>query len=197
MRAYNSQPQVRGEVAQPLRTAPARLLRPGGRRSAWRCGPSSDPKKLGRGSAGPRLGRRVLVVDDEDTIRLLCRVNLSASGIEVLEAADGTAGLEMARTERPDLILLDVMMPGIDGWEVARRLGADAATRDIPIVFLTARAGQEDRHLGEEAGAVGYVVKPFDPVSIATVVELTLARVQRGEKEALRREITHPSEEAE
>ena len=57
--------------------------------------------KLGRGSAGPRLGRRVLVIDDEETIRLLCRVNLTASGIEVLEAADGTAGLEMARTERP------------------------------------------------------------------------------------------------
>ena len=89
------------------------------------------------------------------------------------------------------------MMPGLDGWEVARRLGADAATRDIPIVFLTARAGQEDRHLGEKAGAVGYVIKPFDPVSIATVVELTLARIQRGETEALRREITHPPEEAE
>jgi two-component system phosphate regulon response regulator PhoB len=153
--------------------------------------------QLGRGSAGPRLGRRVLVIDDEETIRLLCRVNLTASGIEVLEAADGTAGLEMARNERPDLILLDVMMPGLDGWEVARRLGADAATRDIPIVFLTARAGQEDRHLGEEAGAVGYVVKPFDPVSIGTVVELTLSRIQRGEIEALRREITHPPEEAE
>jgi CheY-like chemotaxis protein len=103
----------------------------------------------------------------------------------------------MARKERPDLILLDVMMPGLDGWEVARRLGAHPATRDIPIVFLTARAEQEDRHLGEEAGAVGYVVKPFDPVSIGTVVELTLARVQRGEIEALRREITHPPEEAE
>ena len=136
----------------------------------------------------------MLVIDDEETIRLLCRVNLAASGIEVLEAADGTAGLETARSERPDLILLDVMMPGIDGWETARRLAADSATREIPVVFLTARAGQEDRLLGEQAGAVGYVVKPFDPVSIATVVELTLARMDRGENEveAMRREITHP-----
>jgi two-component system alkaline phosphatase synthesis response regulator PhoP len=134
----------------------------------------------------------VLVIDDEDAIRLLCRVNLSAAGIEVLEAANGSIGLDLARSERPDLILLDVMMPGIDGWEVARRLAADEATSEIPVVFLTARAGQDDRHLGEEAGAVGYVVKPFDPVSIATVVELTLMRVEQGERETLRREITKP-----
>jgi two-component system alkaline phosphatase synthesis response regulator PhoP len=134
----------------------------------------------------------VLVIDDEEAIRMLCRVNLAASGIEVLEAPEGSTGLELARSERPDLILLDVMMPGLDGWEVARRLAADPATREIPVVFLTARAGQDDRHLGEEAGAVGYVVKPFDPVSIATVVELTLMRMERGERETLRREITRP-----
>ena len=163
----------------------------------WRCGPSSDPMKLERGSAMPRTGRRVLVVDDEQTIRLLCRVNLTASGIEVLEAPDGETGLELARSERPDLILLDVMMPGIDGWEVARRLAADDKTSEIPVVFLTARAGDEDRQLGEEAGAVGYVVKPFDPVSIATVVELTLTRMGRGEAEAMRREITSPPRDAE
>jgi two-component system phosphate regulon response regulator PhoB len=138
----------------------------------------------------------VLVVDDEETMRLLCRVNLSVSGVGVLEAPDGETGLEMARREKPDLILLDVMMPGIDGWEVARRLGADPETKDIPIVFLTARAGAEDRLIGEQVGAVGYVVKPFDPVSIATVVELTLARVQLGEIESLRHEITHPREDA-
>ena len=141
----------------------------------------------------------MLVIDDEETIRLLCRVNLAVSGIEVLEAEDGSAGLEMARKEQPDLILLDVMMPGLDGWEVARRLSADPATREIPVVFLTARAGQEDRVLGEQAGAVGYVVKPFDPVSIATVVDLTLTRMQsgEGEVEAMRHEITHPKTEPE
>jgi CheY-like chemotaxis protein len=137
----------------------------------------------------------VLVIDDEETIRMLCRVNLAVSGIEVLEAADGETGLEMASSERPDLILLDVMMPGLDGWEVARRLAADPATREIPVVFLTARAGYEDRLQGEQVGAVGYVVKPFDPVSIATVVDLTLARMHEGEVEAMRHEITHPPKE--
>jgi two-component system phosphate regulon response regulator PhoB len=135
------------------------------------------------------------VIDDEESIRLLCRVNLRASGLQVLEAADGDSGIELARREQPDLILLDVMMPGIDGWEVARRLGSDPKTQDIPVVFLTARAGEEDRVRGERAGAVGYVVKPFDPVTIGNVVENVLTRLERGEREQLQREIGHPPEE--
>ena len=131
----------------------------------------------------------MLVVDDEHSIRLLCRINLAASGIEVLEAEDGEHGIELARKEQPDLILLDVMMPGIDGWEVAHRLGRDAATSEIPIVFLTARAGADDRALGEQAGAVGYVVKPFDPVEIGSLVESVLTRLERGEREELRQEV--------
>ncbi len=120
---------------------------------------------------------------------MLCRVNLTASGIDVLEAGDGQAGVELARCEQPDLVLLDVMMPGLDGWEVARRLGRDPATREIPVVFLTARAGEADRRLGEHLGAVGYVAKPFDPVRIGDLVEEVLARIERGERDALRREI--------
>jgi CheY-like chemotaxis protein len=131
---------------------------------------------------------RVLVVDDESAIRLLCRVNLGAAGIEVLEADNGTTALELARTERPDLVLLDVMMPGLDGWEVARELAADPRTRDIPVVFLTARAGDSDRRRGAQLG-VGYVVKPFDPVQIGQVVEDVLMRIERGEREALHREL--------
>ena len=137
----------------------------------------------------------MLVVDDEHSIRLLCRINLAASGMEVLEAEDGEHGIEVARKEQPDLILLDVMMPGIDGWEVARRLGRDAATSEIPIVFLTARAGDDDRALGEQAGAVGYVVKPFDPVEIGSFVESVLTRLERGQREELRREIIRGPEE--
>ena len=137
----------------------------------------------------------MLVVDDERAIRMLCRVNLTASGIDVLEAEDGTAALDLARGEQPDLILLDVMMPGLDGWEVARRLADDPQTREIPVVFLTARAGDDDRMLGEQAGGVGYVVKPFDPVTIANVVENVLERIERGEMEELRREIIHPTSE--
>jgi DNA-binding response OmpR family regulator len=131
-----------------------------------------------------------LVVDDEQSIRLLCRVNLGASGMEVLEADDGNAGLELARSEQPDLILLDVMMPGLDGWDVARELAQDAATRDIPVVFLTARAEAADRRRGAQLGGVGYVVKPFDPVSIGDFVERVLSRIERGEREQLRREIS-------
>jgi two-component system, OmpR family, alkaline phosphatase synthesis response regulator PhoP len=135
-------------------------------------------------------GRRVLVIDDERAIRLLCRVNLAAAGMDVLEAADGREGLELARQERPDLVLLDVMMPDVDGWTVARELAADEQTRDIPVVFLTARADPADKRLGEQLGGVGYVVKPFDPVTIGEFVEDVLERIQRGEREQLRRRIS-------
>src|SRR5213075_1694050 len=88
---------------------------------------------------------RVLVIDDESPIRLLCRVNLEAEGMEVLEAADGGTGLELAREEHPDVVLLDVMIPGIDGWQVAEQLLGDSATSSITIIFLTARAELRDR----------------------------------------------------
>ena len=130
------------------------------------------------------------MIDDERAIRLLCRVNLAASGMEVIEAADGRAGLELARKERPDLVLLDVMMPDVDGWTVARELAEGMETRDIPVVFLTARADTADKRLGEQLGGVGYLVKPFDPVLIGDYVEDVLSRIERGEREQLRREIS-------
>jgi len=188
-------------VAQPIRSTPLRRrgVSVGGRR-LWRCDArdetGSGPSSAGRGQAKPAAGtaRRVLVVDDERSIRLLCRVNLAAAGIEVLEAADGRAGLECARKERPDLVLLDVMMPELDGWSVARELAADERTRDIPFVFLTARADPADRRLGEQLGGVGYLVKPFDPVTIGDFVESVLVRVERGEREQLRRGISSQRE---
>ena len=131
---------------------------------------------------------KVLVIDDEAPIRLLCRVNLEAEDIEVLEAEDGQEGLERARAERPDVILLDVMMPGMDGWEVLRRLIDDEETREIPIVFLTARAELRDRARGLELGGVDYVTKPFNPVELALLVRELLERVRRGEREAFRKE---------
>src|SRR3954453_18344558 len=88
---------------------------------------------------------RVLVIDDEAPIRLLCRVNLEAEGIEVLEAADGTTGLGIARDGQPDVVLLEVMMPGLRGWHVAEELLEDELTSGIPIIFLTARAEFRDR----------------------------------------------------
>jgi two-component system alkaline phosphatase synthesis response regulator PhoP len=131
---------------------------------------------------------RVLVIDDEAPIRLLCRVNLEAEGMQVLEAGDGPTGLEEARSSRPDVILLDVMMPGLDGWAVAEELFDDASTQDIPIVFLTARAELRDRARGLELGGVDYVTKPFNPVELASLVRGLLARVRAGERADLRSE---------
>ena len=130
----------------------------------------------------------VLVVDDEAPIRLLCRVNLEAEGMRVLEAADGIAGVETARAELPDVILLDVMMPGMDGWQVAESLVDDEATNHIPLIFLTARAELRDRAKGLELGGVDYITKPFNPVELASVVEELLDRVRRGERDQLRQE---------
>jgi DNA-binding response OmpR family regulator len=131
---------------------------------------------------------RVLVIDDEAPIRLLCRVNLEAEGMQVLEAADGPSGLEKAKAETPDVVLLDVMMPGLDGWRVAEELLDDPTTERIPIVFLTARAELRDRARGIDLGGVDYVTKPFNPVELAPLVRDLLDRVERGERDALRRE---------
>ena len=131
---------------------------------------------------------KTLVIDDEAPIRLLCRVNLEAEGVEVLEAGDGATGLEIARREKPDAILLDVMMPGLDGWNVAERLLADEETKAIPIIFLTARADLRDRVRGMDAGGLDYVTKPFNPVELASLVRGVVNAVERGEREQLRTE---------
>src|SRR5262245_45265840 len=126
---------------------------------------------------------RVLVIDDEAPIRLLCRVNLEAEGMDVLEAADGKTGLDLARDQQPDVVLLDVMMPGLDGWRVAEELLEDDRTRGIPIIFLTARAEFRDRARG-----VDYVTKPFNPLDLAELVRGLLDRIDRGERDELRGE---------
>ena len=131
---------------------------------------------------------KVLVIDDEAPIRLLCRVNLEAEEIEVAEAGDGEEGLELARAEEPDAILLDVMLPGLHGWAVAERLLEDEKTSGIPIIFLTARADLRDRARGMDLGGVDYVTKPFNPVELAPLVRDVVAAVERGEREALRSE---------
>jgi DNA-binding response OmpR family regulator len=131
---------------------------------------------------------RVLVIDDEEPIRLLCRVNLEAAGIEVSEAEDGKVGLEAARADPPDVILLDVMMPGMDGWRVFDELLKDERTEDVPVVFLTARAELRDQARGLELGGVDYVTKPFNPLNLAPLIEDLLARIERGEVDELRRE---------
>ena len=125
----------------------------------------------------------MLVIDDEAPIRLLCRINLEAEGMEVLEAATGPAGLALARAELPDVVLLDVMMPGLDGWQVAGALFDQPETSALPIVFLTARAELRDRARGIGIGGVEYVTKPFDPVELAGVVRELVGRERRGVSE--------------
>ena len=132
----------------------------------------------------------MLLVDDERAIRTICRVNLEGDGIAVVEAEDGAEALEQVRREQPSLVLLDVMMPEVDGWKVAAELAADEETQDIPVVFLSARAADEDRQRAQELGAVGYVVKPFDPLALAGTVRNVLDRVSGGEREQLNRELS-------
>lgn len=131
---------------------------------------------------------RILVVDDESAIRMICRVNLESAGFETLEAGDGETAFSLAQSEQPDLILLDIMLPGIDGLEVAERLAAASETREIPIVFLTARSAAPDELRGHEAGGVAYIPKPFDPVSLTETVAAVLERTRLGERDELRRE---------
>ena len=107
--------------------------------------------------------KTVLVVDDEASLRLLTQATLGRGTCRVLEATNGAAGLELARREHPDLVILDVGMPDLDGYTVCRALKADPATAGIAVVMLTARAQEGDRQRGVEAGADAYVTKPFSP----------------------------------
>ena len=111
---------------------------------------------------GPRLGR-VLVVEDEQDVTELLRYNLTKEGYEVTAAPNGADAVTMARDLLPDVILLDIMVPQLNGWEVCRRLKNDAETRGIPIIMVTGRVEEGDKVLGFELGADDYVTKPFSP----------------------------------
>jgi DNA-binding response OmpR family regulator len=117
----------------------------------------------------------VLLIEDEEATRLLIRVTLEAAGIELIEARDGSAGIELARVQRPDLILLDVELPVLDGWQIGRELLDDPATHQIPLVFLSARAHADDRARGLRIGACDYITKPFDPATLVGRINEILA----------------------
>jgi CheY-like chemotaxis protein len=117
---------------------------------------------------------RVLVVDDDEVIRRLIAVNLQLEGFEVATAVDGQDCLDRVAQINPDVITLDVMMPRLDGWEVAIRLRSSPATAHIKVVLITARAQEEDKTRGAVVGADAYLTKPFDPNEMIRVVrELT------------------------
>jgi DNA-binding response OmpR family regulator len=129
---------------------------------------------------------RVLVIDDEPDILLLCRVNLGFAGHEVLEAPDGERGMELAMRDRPDLIVLDVMLPALDGLSLLRTLRERPETSQTPVILLTARAQLDDQTRGWEAGCAEYVTKPFSPVELASIV--ARARKMTPQDRRLRRD---------
>jgi len=107
--------------------------------------------------------QKILVCDDDANIRNIMDFSLEAEGFQVVEAPDGDAALRLAVTEQPDLVLLDVMMPGNDGLTVCRHLKENPATKHIPVLLLTARSSKADREAGLAAGADDYITKPFSP----------------------------------
>lgn len=117
--------------------------------------------------------KKVLVVDDEEFVRQLIQIKLKFCGIETIEAGNGVDAVEKAIAEKPDLILLDVMMPKMNGFEACQRLKAIPETSHIPIVMLTARGDPSAKERGENAGALEYLTKPFSPQKLAErVIEI-------------------------
>jgi molybdopterin adenylyltransferase len=121
------------------------------------------------------MAERILIADDDDDILEAVRINLELEGYEVHSARDGLEALDRARAVQPDLILLDIVMPGLDGFEVCRDLRADARTSDSAVMFLTAKSATRDEATGLLAGADDYVVKPFDPADLVERVRRVLA----------------------
>jgi len=117
--------------------------------------------------------KRILLVDDEKDLLEVVKLRLEASGYEVLVSADGQSALEAARREKPDLIILDLMLPKLDGYKVCRMLKFDEKYKFIPIIMFSARGQETDKQLGKEVGADAYITKPFEPkVLIEKIDEL-------------------------
>jgi CheY-like chemotaxis protein len=114
---------------------------------------------------------RVLVIDDEPDVLLLCRLNLQQRGHELLEASNGTTALELAREQHPEVIVLDLMLPGMNGYEVLETLKQDERTSDIPVLVLTAKSLRADRERSHTLGASGFLTKPFLPSELCDMVE--------------------------
>ena len=126
--------------------------------------------------------KKILIVDDELFVRQLVKVKLEIIGFRVIEGMNGEEAIEKAVQEQPDLILLDVMMPKMNGFETCRRLKEHTATSHIPIVMLTARGEQMDKDKGEALGVVEYMTKPFSPQKLAERVQALLGNTQKNNK---------------
>jgi len=119
---------------------------------------------------------KLLLVDDDPDIRLVARIALKRAGFAVTEATNGLEALAALRSDRPDVILLDWMMPEMDGPAVCRQIKADPAAADIPVIFMTARSQQSEIAQGLALGAAGYIVKPFDALTVGAEVRSLLGR---------------------
>lgn len=119
---------------------------------------------------------KILIVEDERDIRDLITFTLQFAGYEVISASNGSEAVEMARVEMPDLIMMDVRMPVMTGYEACRLLKADGPTQHIPVVFLSAKGQEQEVQSGMDAGAVDYILKPFSPENLTRRVEEILAR---------------------
>lgn len=117
------------------------------------------------------MAKKILAVDDEKHIVRLIQVNLERAGYDVITAGDGKEALEKVESEKPDMIVLDVMMPLMDGFEVLRTLKADPGTREIPVIMLTAKAQDADVFRGWQSGVDSYLTKPFNPMELLTFIE--------------------------
>ena len=114
--------------------------------------------------------KRILIVDDEPDLLMALKIRLTAAGFDVIMGKDGAEGLEKARNEKPDLILLDLMLPKINGYKVCRFLKFDENYKNIPVIMLTARAEEDDKTLGMETGADEYMTKPFDNKELISLI---------------------------
>ncbi|MCA1839498.1 MAG: response regulator, partial [Actinobacteria bacterium] len=124
------------------------------------------------------MSERILIADDDPDILRFIEVNLSLEGFDLIVASDGETALQSAIDELPDLVLLDVMMPKIDGFEVCRRLRADPRTSNVSVIMLTAKSLSADKVVGLTAGADDYIIKPFDPIELIARVRSTLRRAK-------------------
>jgi DNA-binding response OmpR family regulator len=113
---------------------------------------------------------RILVIDDDPGVRVLCKIAFRTDGDEIVEAASGREGLELLATETVDAVVLDVMLPSVNGFEILRRIREDARTSDLPVVLLSVRVGIQDQIDGWRAGADDYLTKPFSPAVLAAKV---------------------------
>jgi len=144
------------------------------------------------------VNKRILIVEDSELTRGIVKETLTSAGYDVIEASDGMEGLKLAFEETPDIIILDVMMPKIDGYKTCRMLAAGTATREIPVIMLTSKSSSADVKEGLEAGAVDYIRKPFDHIELLARVESALKiktfRDQISELKAKLREMTTTDE---